>query len=428
VTTAESVRQPRGAFAALSSRGYRIYIGGQSLANTGAWMQSIAQDWLIFSLTHNSTAVGVTMALQFLPMLLLGLHAGALADRLPKRRILLTTQSLNAAATLALAAITISGAARAADVYAFALLSGLIFAFDGPARQAFVTEVVPEERLRAAISLNAAVFQATRLVGPAIAGLLIATAGTGWVFAVNAACYLGPTIGLLLLRPSDLQPAPAASRAQGTVATAVRYLRGRPDVLWTIFLVGMLGTFGLNFPIVLTAMAKSTFGGDASTYGLFNIVLGLGSAVGAVLAAVGARPRARAIVTTAALFGVLQVAAALAPDLAVFLVLLIAMGFVNLVCQAMANSSVQLAVDPELRGRVMGLYMLAFIGGTPLGAPVIGAVTSHFGARAGMLVCGIVPCLAAVVVAVAAARRLRRAGPGKAIVDPVTVPVPAVRA
>jgi MFS family permease len=428
VTTAESVRQPRGAFAALSSRSYRIYIGGQSLANTGAWMQSIAQDWLIFSLTHNSTAVGVTMALQFLPMLLLGLHAGALADRLPKRRILLTTQSLNAAATLALAAITISGAARAADVYAFALLSGLIFAFDGPARQAFVTEVVPAERLRAAISLNAAVFQATRLVGPAIAGLLIATAGTGWVFAVNAACYLGPTIGLLLLRPSDLQPAPAASRAQGSVATAVRYLRGRPDVLWTIFLVGMLGSFGLNFPIVLTAMAKSTFGGDASTYGLFNIVLGLGSAVGAVLAAVGARPRARAIVTTAALFGVLQAAAAFAPDLAVFLVLLIAMGFVNLVCQAMANSSVQLAVDPELRGRVMGLYMLAFIGGTPLGAPVIGAVTSHFGARAGMLVCGIVPCLAAVVVAVAAARRLRRAGPGKAIVDPVTVPVPAVRA
>ena len=428
MTTAESVRQPRGAFAALSSRSYRIYIGGQSLANTGAWMQSIAQDWLIFSLTHNSTAVGVTMALQFLPMLLFGLHAGALADRLPKRRILLTTQSLNAAATLALAAITISGAARAADVYAFALLSGLIFAFDGPARQAFVTEVVPAERLRAAISLNAAVFQATRLVGPAIAGLLIATAGTGWVFAVNAACYLGPTIGLLLLRPSDLQPAPAASRAQGSVATAVRYLRGRPDVLWTIFLVGMLGTFGLNFPIVLTAMAKSTFGGDASTYGLFNIVLGLGSAVGAVLAAVGARLRARAIVTTAALFGVLQVAAALAPDLAVFLVLLIAMGFVNLVCQAMANSSVQLAVDPELRGRVMGLYMLAFIGGTPLGAPVIGAVTSHFGARAGMLVCGIVPCLAAVVVAAAAARRLRRAGPGKAIADPVTVPVPAVRA
>jgi MFS family permease len=327
--------------------------------------------------------------------------------------------------------MTLAGAVRPAHVYAFALLSGLIFAFDGPARQSFVTEVVPESRLRAAIALNAAVFQATRLIGPAIASLLIVSVGTGWVFAVNAACYLGPTAGLLLLRPSDLHPAPAGDRggtgrARGTVAAAVRYLRGRPDVLWTIFLVGMLGTFGLNFPIVLTAMAKSTFGGDARTYGLFNIVLGLGSAAGAVLAGAGARPRARAIVAAAALFGTLQAVAALAPDLATFLVLLVAMGFVNLVCQAMANASVQLAVDPELRGRVMGLYMLAFIGGTPLGAPVIGAVTSHFGARTGMLACGLVPAVAAAVVAGAAARRRRRAAAVTA--DPVTVPRPAVRA
>jgi MFS family permease len=405
VTTAENDRQPRGAFAALSSRSYRIYIGGQSLANTGSWMQSIAQDWLIFNLTHSSTAVGVTMALQFGPMLLLGLYAGAVADRLSKRRILLTTQSLNAVATLALAAITISGAVRAADVYAFALLSGAIFAFDGPARQSFVTEVVPEGRLRAAISFNAAVFQATRLIGPAIASVLIVSVGTGWVFAVNAACYLGPTVGLLLLRPSDLQPAPAPPATAGAVRAAARYVRGRPDVLWTIFLVGMLGTFGLNFPIVLTAMAKSTFGGNASTYGLFNIVLGLGSAAGAVFAGAGTRPKTRAIVGCAALFGVLQATAALAPDLAVFVVLLVGMGFVNLVCQAMANASVQLSVDPELRGRVMGLYMLVFIGGTPVGAPIIGAVTSHFGARTGMLVCGAIPALAAAVVAAAVVRR-----------------------
>jgi MFS family permease len=438
VTTAESVRPRRGAFAALSSRSYRIYIGGQSLANTGAWMQSIAQDWLIFSLTHSSTAVGVTMALQFLPILLLGLPAGAVADRRPKRRILLTTQTLNAAAACALAVITIAGATRAADVYAFALLAGLILAFDSPARQAFVTEVVPEGRLRAAISLNAAVFQATRLIGPAIASLLIVTVGTGWVFALNAACYLGPTIGLLLLRPSDLRPAPKASaenpeRApKASAGSTVRYLRARPDVLWTIFLVGMLGTFGLNFPIVLTAMAKSAFGGGASTYGLFNIVLGLGSAAGAVLAGAGARPRTRAIVGSAAMFGLLQVAAALAPDIGVFLALLAAMGFVNLVCQAMANASVQLAVDPELRGRVMGLYMLAFIGGTPIGAPVIGAVTSHLGARTGMLVCGAVPVLAAVIMAAAVTRRLRRAEHAEcgesATADPVTASVRAVRA
>ncbi|HEY1670301.1 MAG TPA: MFS transporter [Trebonia sp.] len=408
MTTAEAVRQPRGAFAALSSRSYRIYIGGQSLANAGSWMQSIAQDWLIFNLTHSSTAVGVTMALQFGPILLFGLHAGAVADRVSKRRILLITQTLSGVATTALAVITITGAVRPAYVYAFALASGMILAFDSPARQAFVTEVVPEGRLRAAISMNAAVFQAARLIGPAIASLLIATAGTGWVFAVNAACYLGPTIGLLMLRPSELQPAPVVPKTRGSMAATARYLRRRPDVLWTIFLVGMLGTFGLNFPIVLTAMAKSAFGGNASTYGLFNIVIGLGSAGGAVLAGAGTRPRTRAIVASAAVFGALEAAAALAPDLAVFLALLIAMGFINLVCQAMANASVQLAVDPELRGRVMGLYMLVFIGGTPFGAPVVGAITSHFGARTGMFVCGVVPAVAAVMVAAIVARRNRR--------------------
>ena len=408
MTTAEAVRQPRGAFAALSSRSYRIYIGGQSLANAGSWMQSIAQDWLIFNLTHSSTAVGVTMALQFGPILLFGLHAGAVADRVPKRRILLITQTLSGIATATLAVITITGAVRPAYVYAFALASGMILAFDSPARQAFVTEVVPEGRLRAAISMNAAVFQAARLIGPAIASLLIATAGTGWVFAVNAACYLGPTIGLLMLRPSELQPAPVVPKTRGSMAATARYLRRRPDVLWTIFLVGMLGTFGLNFPIVLTAMAKSAFGGNAGTYGLFNIVIGLGSAGGAVLAGAGTRPRTRAIVASAAVFGALEAAAALAPDLAVFLALLVAMGFINLVCQAMANASVQLAVDPELRGRVMGLYMLVFIGGTPFGAPVVGAITSHFGARTGMFVCGVVPAVAAVMVAAVVARRNRK--------------------
>jgi len=407
VISAEAIRRPRGAFAALTSRSYRIYLGGQSLANTGTWMQSIAQDWLVYDLTHSSTCVGVTMALQFLPILSLGLYTGGVADRRPKRRILLTTQTLNAAATAALAAITIAGAVRAADVYAFALLSGLIFAFDAPARQAFVAEVVPPGQLRAAIALNAAVFQATRLVGPAVAALLIASVGTGWVFAVNVACYAGPVIGLLRLRPSDLRPAPPARREPGALRATARYLRQHPDVVRTIFLVGMFGTFGLNFPIVLTAMAKSTFHGDATTYGLFNIALAVGSATGALFAG-AADPTARArpgmIAGLAAGFGLLQVAAALAPGLAVFLVLLAAMGLANLAFQSMANASVQLAVDPRLRGRVMGLYMLAFVGGTPIGAPLIGALTSQFGARAGMTVCGAVPLLTAVAVAAAAAR------------------------
>ena len=435
MTTAEAGRHPRGAFAALTSRSYRIYLCGQSLANTGTWMQSIAQDWLIFDLTRSSTAVGITMALQFLPIMTLGLHTGLLADRVSKRRILLTTQTLNAAATTALAAITIAGAVHAADVYAFALLSGLIFAFDSPPRQAFVAEVAPPDQLRAAIALNAAVFQATRLIGPAIASLLIANVGTGWVFAANAACYIGPTIGLLRLRPSDLVPAPAVPRKRGSAGepgalrTSARYLRRHPDVLWTIALVGVFGTFGLNFPIVLTAMAKSTFHGDASTYGLFNIVLAIGSAAGALLAGAGARPKARMIMIAAAGFGLAQAAAAFAPDMALFLALLCAMGFGNLVFQAMANSSVQLAIDPELRGRVMGLYMLVFIGGTPIGAPLIGAITNHYGARAGMAVCGVIPLLAVLVRAAFMARARRRAGApaGDALLAPTPGSAQAAR-
>jgi len=408
VTTAEAIRQPRGgAFAALTSRNYRIYLGGQSLANTGSWMQSIAQDWLVFTLTHSSTCVGVTMALQYLPILALGLHAGGVADRLPKRRILLTTGTLNAVATAALAVITIAGAIRPAEVYAFAFASGLVFAFDAPARQAFVAEVVPAGRLRAAIALNSAVFQSTRLIGPAAATVLIASVGTGWVFAVNAACYIGPLIGLLRLRPSDLVPAPAAPRESGALRTTARYLRRHPDVVRTIFLVAMFGTFGLNFPIVLTAMAKSTFHGDAGTYGLFNIILAIGSAAGALLAGAAAHPRTRVIVASAAAFGLLEAAAAIAPGMAVFLILLAGMGFTNLAFQSMANASVQLAVDPQLRGRVMGLYMLGFIGGTPIGAPVIGALTTQFGPRAGMSVCGVIPALAAILMVAASARARR---------------------
>ena len=430
MTTAEHARrQPRGAFAPLSEHNYRVYISGQSLASTGTWMRSIAQDWLVYSLTHSSTAVGVTMALQFLPLLLLGMHAGALADRFPKRSILLITQILNALILASLAAATLTGAVTVGFVYATSLVSGMVLAFDNPARQAFVTEVVSEDKLRAAISLNAAVFQATRLIGPAIASLMIATVGTGWVFAANALCYVGPTAGLLMLRASELRPSRAVAKDQGSVTAAAKYLRTRPDVLWMIFLVGMIGTFGLNFPIVLTAMADTAFHGNAGTYGMFNIVLGVGSAAGAVLAGAGRRPATLTIIIMAAVFGVLQAVAGLAPDMVVFVLLLVVMGFVNLICQSMANSSVQLSVDPELRGRVMGLYVMAFMGGTPIGAPIVGAITNHYGARAGMVVCGVISVLAAALVAVVTVRRdragqVRLAPAGASAVVPAAVGAP----
>lgn len=394
-------------FAALRVPDFRIYLGGQSVAGTGTWMRSIAQDWLVLELTGSPVAVGVVMACQFLPMLLLGLYGGLLADRYPKRSILLVTQTLNGLLAAVLAVLTLTGEVRVEHVYALALLGGLVFVVDNPARQAFVGEVVPPTCLRNAIALNAAVFQTTRLLGPAVAGVLIATAGIGWAFVVNAACYLGPTLGLLLIRPARLQVVPGLDRAPGQLRSALRYVSARPHVGATIALVGIVGTFGLNFPVVLTAMASGTFHGGAGLYGLFNVVLAVGSITGALVAGGRASTRLRVLVATAAGFGLLQALAALAPDLGVFLGEIAVMGAVNLAFQALANSAVQMWVDPAFRGRVMGLYMIAFAGGTPVGAPLVGWITIQYGARVGMAVCGLVPLVAAAVVAA----RFRRQAP-----------------
>jgi MFS family permease len=312
-----------------------------------------------------------------------------------------------------LAVLTITGIARVEHVYAFALLAGLVFAVDGPTRQAFVGDVVPSDALRGAVSLNSAVFQSARLVGPALAGVLIETVGTGWAFAANALCYLGPTIALLRVRTVDRRDhADAPSPGAGALRDTLRYVLARPPVALTIILVGVVGTLGLNYPVVLTAMASRTFHGNAGTYALFNVVLAVGSMSGAILAGGLSRSRLRWIVLGCAGFGAAQACAALSPDLTAFLALLALMGGTNLAFQAMANSSVQLWVDPDMRGRVMGLYMLVFAGGTPLGAPVIGALTNAFGPRIGMLVCGAAPVIAAVAV-VAAKRRGRGAAVGQ---------------
>lgn len=383
-------------FAALRVPDFRIYLAGQSVANTGTWMRSVAQDWLVLELTGSPTAVGLVMACQFLPMLVLGMYGGLLADRSPTRTILLGTQTLNGLLAAALAGLTLTGEVRVGHVYALALLGGLVFVVDNPARQVFVNEVVPARHLRNAIALNAAVFQTTRLLGPAVAGLLIATVGIGWAFAANAACYLGPTLGLLLIRPARLLPVPSLARAPGQLRSALRYVAARPHVGRAIVLVGVVGMFGLNFPVVLTAMASGTFHGGAGLYGLFNVVLAVGSVTGALVAGGRARTRLRVLPATAAAFGLLQVLAASAPDLGVFLGVIVVMGAVNLAFQALANSAVQTWVDPAFRGRVMGLYMLAFAGGTPLGAPLVGWITTQYGARVGMAVCGLVPLLTAV--------------------------------
>ncbi len=382
------------AFAALRLRPYRIYLAGHTVASTGNWIQSIALDWLVLELAGSPSAVGIAMACQFLPILLFGMHGGLIADRFPKRAVLLITQSANAAVGATIAVLTLGGAARVEILYLLALVAGVVHLFDNPARQVFVNEVVPPERARAAIALNAAAFQGSRLVGPAIAVGLIATVGTGWAFAATALAYLLPTAGLLLLRPADLHPAPEFDEETGRLRDALRHVAHRPRVAAAIVLVGVVGTFGLNFPIVLTAMAEEAFGGGAGLYGLFNIVLAVGSVIGALIATAVRRSGTSLLLATAGGFGAAQAAAAYAPGLVVFLGLLVVTGATNLAFQAIANASVQAWVDPAQRGRVMGLYMLVFAGGTPVGAPIIGALTTAWGARAGMAVCGIVPLAA----------------------------------
>ncbi|MEZ0164765.1 MFS transporter [Kineococcus sp. LSe6-4] len=392
-------RRPRSTFAALRVRNFRIYVTGQAFASTGVWVQNIALDWLTLELTGSPAAVGVAMALQFLPILLFGMHGGMIADRYPKRTILLVTQLCSASVATTLAVLTISGSITVGTIYALALVGGFVVALDNPTRQAFVGEVVPAQHVRNAVALNAAVFQTTRLVGPAVSSILIGTVGSGWAFAVNALLYVGPTVTLASMRTSELHRTVPLPRQRGQLRSALRYVRERPHVGWTIALVGVVGTFGLNFPVVLTAMASETFHAGAGTYGTFNIVLAVGSIAGALIAGGRSHTRLRLTLLLGAAFGAAQTLAAFAPNLATFTVILVLMGVTNLAFQAIANSSVQLWVEPEFRGRVMGLYVLVFMGGTPIGGPLIGWITEHVGVRAGMAVCGIVPLLAAVALA-----------------------------
>jgi len=387
----------RGTLAVLRVRDARVFFTGHALASVGTWMQSLAQDWLVLELTGSASAVGLTMALQFLPVLLLGLHGGAVADRFPKRRVLLVTQTATGLLSAVLAVLCLTGEVRPAHVYLLALAGGVVFAVDHPTRQVFVTELVPPGLLRGAVSLTAAVSQASRLVGPATGGLLISTAGIGWAFAATAVCSLGPLLALVAVRSAA--PAAVPVRAPGQLRQALRHVAERPHVAWTVVLVGVVGTFGLNFPIVISGMARTTFGGGADLYGLLQVAVAAGSVTGALLVAGRASTRLRLIVAMAAVFSLVQASASLAPGAVAFGAVLFVMGATNLAFQAMAGSSVQLWVEPSVRGRVMGLYSLALMGGTPVGAPLVGWVTEHHGPRAGLALCGLVPLVAALVVA-----------------------------
>ncbi|MFG2574642.1 MFS transporter [Streptomyces sp. NPDC048481] len=391
-------------FASLRVRNYRLFFLGQVVSNIGTWMQRIAQDWLVLSLTGSATAVGVTTALQFLPMLLFGLYGGVLVDRLPKRRTLLFTQSAMALTGIALAVLSLSGHVQVWHVYVAAFAVGLATVLDNPARQTFVSEMVGPDQLQNAVSLNSANFQSARLIGPAVAGVMITGVGTGWAFLFNGLSFVAPLAGLLLMRSRELHAVERAPRGRGQLREGLHYVAGRPDLIWTIVLVGFVSTFGFNFPVYLSAFADDVFHAGAGSYSLFNTLMAVGSLAGALLAARRGTARMRVLVAGAVAFGTMEIVASAAPSLWLFALLMAPIGMFGMTVNVTANSSVQLGTDPAMRGRVMALYMMVFMGGAPIGAPIAGWVTDAYGVRAGMAAGGAVSAAAAVTVGLVLAR------------------------
>ncbi|MEU3688112.1 MFS transporter [Streptomyces narbonensis] len=391
-------------FSSLGIRNYRLFFTGAIVSNTGTWMARITQDWLVLSLTGSAAAVGITTALQFLPMLLFGLYGGVIADRYPKRNLLLVSQAALGLCGLALAVLTLSGSVQVWHVYLIAFLLGMVTVVDNPARQAYVAEMVGPKQLRNAVSLNSANFQSARLVGPAVAGVLIAGVGSGWAFLLNGLSFIAPLVSLLLMRTGELHKVERAPRGKGQLREGLRYVAGRPDLIWPIVLVGFIGTFGFNFPIWLTAFSEEVFHVGAGTYGFLNTLMAAGSLVGALAAARRGSTRLRMLVIAAAVFGVLEIAAALSPAFWMFALLLVPIGMIGLTVNITANSAVTMATDPAMRGRVMSLYMMVFAGGTPIGAPLLGWVTDTYGARVGFATGGVISLAAAGVIGLVLAR------------------------
>ncbi|WP_406832336.1 MFS transporter [Pedococcus sp. KACC 23699] len=370
-------------FSSLSVRNYRIYATGAFISNIGTWMGRVAQDWLVLTelTNHSSTALGIVTGLQFLPFLLLAPWAGMIADRYPKRVILAITQTALALSSLALGLLVVTGTAQLWMVYAIALFTGIATAVDNPARQTFVSEMVPRERLANAVSLNSASFNAGRLVGPGVAGLTIAAFGTGWTLLLNTLTFVAVLIALASMAKAELRPAPMLSRGKGAIREGVRYVRGRPDIMLVMALVFVLGTFGMNFQITTALMATREFGKGPQEYGLLGSIMAIGSLSAALLSARRARPRLRVLLVAFVGFTISSGLAALAPTYPLFALALVPVGLSALTALTTANAMVQLTVDSAMRGRVMALYMAIFMGGTPLGAPVIGWIGDVWGPR-----------------------------------------------
>jgi MFS family permease len=404
------MRVGRQTFAALSVPNYRRYYVGQAISLAGTWMQMTAQAWLVLTLTHSSTALGGVIALQTLPVLLLAPYGGVIADRVDKRRLMIALQTLMGVQALVLGVLTVTGAVRIWEIGLLAAILGVNNAFESPARQSFMLELVGKEHLRNAVSLNSVLVNVARSTGPAVAGILIASVGVGVCFLVNAASFVAVVASLATMDVRALSPSEPTRRAKGQLREGLRYVRSKRELLIPLVMMGVVGCLTYEFQVTLPVMASRGLHAGPAGFGFMTAAMGVGAVLGGLVVAHRGKTGLKPLVTAAFVFGVAVLLAALAPSLAVELVILAIVGGASISFMATGNSTLQLSAEPSMRGRVMSLWFVAFQGSTPIGGPVIGAVMAWLGARAGLGL-GAITCL---VVALAGLLALRRTEGGSA--------------
>jgi MFS family permease len=396
----------RRTFSSLSNPNYRKFFSGQTTSLIGTWMQTTAQSWLVYTLTHSATDIGFVVALQTLPVLLFGPYGGVIADRVDKRRLMIFLQSMMGVQAAILAVLSITHVVTYLDVCALAFVLGLNNSFENPSRQAFVLEMVGQDNLRNAVSLNSTMNNVARAVGPAIAGVIIAAFGEGWCFALNAASFIAVVASLVAMDRTTLHPSVPTVRAKGQLRDGFRYVARTPALAIPLVMMALVGMLAYEFQVTLPVVAGTVFRGSSAVYGVLMAAMGIGAIIGGLWTAARGKTGARAMIRAALIFGVVMSFAALAPLLATELLALAFVGFASVSFLSMANSTLQLSTDPQMRGRVMALWAVAFMGTTPIGGPVIGWITNVAGARVGLGV-GAASCLAAAGIGWFAIRHLR---------------------
>ena len=393
-------------FSSLQYPNYRLWFASNIVASTGTWMQRVAQSWLVLTvLTDNSaTALGYTTALQFLPILILSPYAGVIADRANLRRLLQITQLSSAFFTLILGILAVGGWAQLWHVYVIAFVSGCVGAIDSPARQTFVSELVPPKTLPNAVGLNSAAFNVARLLGPAMSGLVIAWVGPGWVFIINALLFLVPVVAVAVMKTDRFFPMEHVTRERGQIAEGFRYVLARTDIVVILIVMGLTSAFSMNFQMTSALMATEVFGKGAGEYGILGSFMAVGALTGALLAARRQYPRVRLVVGASLIFGFCNLALAFSPAYWVFALISIPTGLAMLTMITAANAAIQVSTAPHMRGRVMSVYMMVFLGSTPVGSPVIGWIGDQWGARWSIAFGGVLCIVVSIVAAIWAKR------------------------